>query len=234
LNLSNIAKISFAFLVGLLADSFFSFPKEKISHILLASILLLILISELNPKVYKISNLSQKIIRFSFFGILFFSLIISVFRFKGEYYSVKLFQAKHENNYRKLIDFGQKGNSLFYKTNLTTIPLKSYMGYGYNKLGKYDSLFLVSREAYLISPYSFEVLNNYGFILEKFHQNREAKKIMLKAYRINPINEMTLYNLVVLEFNTKNYRKAKFWLIKIPNYKNKYSKTYSKILENIK
>ena len=232
-NLSNTAKICIAFLVGLLADSFFSFPKEKISHILLASIILVVLIAELNPKTYKISILSQKIIRFSFFGILFFSLLISVFRFKGEYYSMKLFQAKHENNYRNLIDFGQKGNSLFYKTNLTSIPLKSYMGYGYNKLGKYDSLFLVSREAYLISPYSFEVLNNYGFILEKFHQYREAKKIMLEAYRINPKNEMTLYNLVVLEFNTKNYQKALFWLTKIRNYKDKYKKTFEKITSNL-
>ncbi|MES2587477.1 MAG: O-antigen ligase family protein [Bacteroidota bacterium] len=233
LNLSNTAKICFIFLLGLLADSFFSFPREKISHIFLASILLTLLIIELNPKYYNFSEKRQQLARFGFIVAVSFTLVISLFRFKGEYYSMKLFHAKHENNYKELIDSGKKGISLFYKTNLTSIPLQSYMGYGYNNLRKYDSLLQVSQEAYLISPYSFEVLNNYGFILEKFHQSNEAKKILLESYRINPKYEMTLYNLVVLEFNIKNYTKSLFWLKKIPHFETKYNKTYERILRKI-
>ncbi len=56
---------------------------------------------------------------------------------------------------------------------------------------------------------------------------------MIETYRINPRHEMTLYNLVALEFNAKNYKKSLVWLREIPDFDLKYQKTFEKIIEKL-
>jgi len=224
--------ILFSFLTGLLIISFFSFPKERVTHILLTSIIIGLLIKNLNLTSHYI-NTKKFMVPLFLISLLFFNIIMGTYRLKGEYFTNLMLSAKKRNNPKDVINYGKKAISFFYNTDPTSTPVYSYIGWGYNTLNNMDSLLFYSTKAYELSPYNYEVLTNYGYALERNRQPTHAKTILLESHRINPFFETTLVNLVVLEYNNKNYSEALKWLKLIPNYENKHLSFLIKINEKL-
>ena len=216
--------IFFSFLSGLLVESFFSFPKERITHIVLASVMFALLIKNLDLTIKLPQKSSAKLLVIVLL-ILTFSSVIGLYRLKGEYFTVLLLQEKEKNNMEGVIGNGTKAISVFYKCDPTSTPIYSYMGWAYNALHEKDSLLYVSKEAYNLSPYDYEVLSNYGSALERTGNREEAREILKECLRINPLYEPALINSAVLEYNSRNYRQAIDYLKLILDYEIKY-KTY--------
>lgn len=222
----------FSFLCGLVVESFFSFPKERISHIFLAAIMLSLLFKNLNMSFQVSPKGSGKALLLSTV-ILYFSISIGLYRLKGEYYTLLMLNEKNNNNPTQVICYGHKAISAFYKTDPTSTPINTYMGWAYSVLNKKDSVLFESEQAYLLAPYDYEVLSNYGLALEKTKDAINAKKILLEALRINPAFEAAMMNLFILEYNAKNYSEALLVLSKIPNYQDRFPVYYNKVMEKI-
>jgi tetratricopeptide (TPR) repeat protein len=224
--------ILFSFLTGLLIISFFSFPKERITHILLVAVILGLLIKDLNIKPTYLE--SKKIITpLLLLTFLLFNIIMGTYRLKGEYYTNLLLKEKSKKKPRNVISYGVKANSFFYKSDPTSTPIASYIGWGYNTLNNIDSLHFYAKKAYDLSPYDYEVLTNYGYVLERKRQSNTAKEILLESYKINPRFESTAINLTVLEYNNRNYKEALNWITSIHDYEKKYAPYLIKIKEKL-
>jgi hypothetical protein len=210
--------IFFAGLVGLTVISCFSFPKERVLHIVLIMLTLSFLFFKEDGVKFKINRL----ILYFISALLIFNITISVFKLNGEYYTREGLINKSNNQAKEAFDNFIKAKSVFYKTDPTSTPIASYLGWCANLLNDQAGLYKYSELAYGLAPYDYEVLSNYGFVLSRNRDFKKARVILEESYRINPYFEPTLLNLVVLEYNEKNYKKAEEFLIMIPNYRNKF------------
>jgi O-antigen ligase len=221
----------FSTLAGLLTDAFFSFPKDRIAHIIMASLLVAILIMS-SGTVRSIRKRGYVLWSFFLVGLVF-NLFVGWKRMRGEYYTLKLIEAQHNSDARGVIDYGFRAMSSFYKTDPTCTPIYSYIGWGYNAFGNLDSLLYVNEQAYALSPFDYKVLANYGYVLERRHQVNTAEKVLLEAYRINPNYESTLLNLSVLYYNSGRYGEALRWLQLIGSHEEKYPVNLQRIEDKL-
>lgn len=215
-----------SFLIGLAVISFFSFPKERLTHISLTAILISILL--LRTK----STLQLKhdfIYKYLILLLLCFNLTISFFVIKGQYYTKLLLYEKQNNNPTAVINYGEQALSIYYTTDETSTPISSYIGWASLLVNDVSKLNYHTQNAYSISPYDFEVLSNYAVVLLKNKQLTEAKEMLLQAYNINPYSEQVLINLFILEYNIGHYQKAYNYLERIKNYENNYPMETKKI-----
>lgn len=215
-----------SFLIGLAVISFFSFPKERLTHISLTVILISILL--LRTK----STLQLKhdfIYKYLILILLCFNLTISFFVIKGQYYTKLLLYEKQNNNPTAVINYGEQALSIYYTTDETSTPISSYIGWASLLVNDVSKLNYHTQNAYSISPYDFEVLSNYAVVLLKNKQLTEAKEMLLQAYNINAHSEQVLINLFILEYNVGNYEKAYTYLERIKNYERDYPMETKKI-----
>ena len=220
--------MSLSGIIGISIISFFSFPHERIVHLVLSATLLSYLCSKiLTPR--EISLKSKKI--FSLIGIVFIlmNLGFTYYRIKGEYYTKLSLQAQIDQKGRDAITYGTKALSPFYETDPTGMPIYAYIGWGYHEITNLDSMLYSAEQAYLLRPFDYRILNNYGLILERLHYYRSAKKVFEESHRINSKYEPTIINLSVLEYNHGHYEEAKIWLSQIEDSKSKYPENWKRI-----
>ena len=220
--------ISFGGLIGIGLIAFFSFPHERFVHLTLSAILLAFLCSVL----YKEKELSlpgKRIYLSLILVLLGFNLFFTNYRILGELYTKKSIQAQVDNDSRAAISYGNKALSKFYQTDPTGTPVYSYIGWGYHDKTIMDSILFSAEHAYMIRPYDYRILNNYGLILERMHYYRTSKKVLEESHRINPKFEPTLVNLSVMEYNQGNFEQAKYWMEQIKNSRTKYPKNWERI-----
>lgn len=222
----------FSFLCALITEAFFSFPKERITHIVLACLLLALLLRNADPALL-IKGSSKLPVCIGILGLVL-GLIVGVYRIRGEYFTRQLLSAKDQNDPREVIACGQKALSFFYATDPVSTPVYSYLGWAYHVMGKTDSVLYCSERAFQLSPYDFEVLSNYGQALDKSGRRDDAVKILEESYRINPYHEQTLLNLAVVEYNRRNYKESLRWLQSIDGYREKYAGYLARIEAKLK
>jgi O-antigen ligase len=111
-----------AVLTGLVADSFFSFNKERIVHIVLAAMLFSLLLFHLN--LQKILNQrSTRLLSVIVLVALAFSLVMGFYRVRGEYFTRHLLEYKAKNDPVKVVEFGNRAVSPFYLNDPTSTPI---------------------------------------------------------------------------------------------------------------
>ncbi|WP_169736023.1 O-antigen ligase family protein [Crocinitomix catalasitica] len=214
--------------VGFIMISFFSFPKERVPHIILVAILLAFQFKGIHFDHAKKLKLNFKNV-FVIIALLLLNCTIGYYRLKGEFYTKKAVLAQTSKEADKVIEFGTKAISYFYTTDPSGTPIYSYIGWGYNLKTDLNELLSANEKAYQISPYDYKVLSNYGYALLRIGLFDSASKVLSEAYRINSSYEPILLNLSVLEFNRRNYALSLEWLEKIENYQIKYAQNYERI-----
>ena len=227
-----IVLVVFCTLTGLLVDMFFSFPKERVSHLLIVALLLAILIPLTSLQSKNLCTKSNVFV-YLLLPILGFNIYLGWDRISGEHYTLKCIEAQNNLKANEAILYGLEAKSFFYSADPSGTPIDTYIGWGYKAMGNFDSLLLTAESAYLLSPFDYKVLTNYGYILGRLGQNHTAKIVLLEAIRINPNYEPTLVNLSVLEYNSGNYISAAHWLMRIEDYENKYSSNFIRIQEKL-
>ena len=167
------------------------------------------------------------------FGLLILNLFIGFKRMSGEYYTKKSIGCQEKLDGEGAIENSLKAISFFYSCDPSCTPVITYAGWGYNQKTDLTKLMKVNETAYLLSPYDYKVLSNYGYALLRVGNLKGAKEILLEAYRINSNYESTLLNLSAIEFNLQNYLKSYEWLQKIENYEGKYPNNVQRIQERL-
>lgn len=218
-------------LLGYMIISYFSFPKERILHLFFFAIILAILLLKLYPK-------NQKGINSKFVGALIllgmsFNIYIGAQRINGEYFTMKSVEAQIEGNGRLAIHYGNKALSPFYITDPSGVPVHTYIGWGYDQATKLDSLQYHSEMSYNYAPNNYAILTNFGYVLQRQKNFKQAEELYLKAYDINTRYEPVIVNLSALEYNRGNYQKALEWLQKVEGYEVKYPGNVDRIMDHL-
>ena len=138
------------------------------------------------------------------------SLVISigVYRYKGEYYTRKMYDQKRVNNNSGVIQEEKKATNFVYSIDPTSLPLKWYTGNSYALLGNYVQAKKDFIEAYNLNPYNRNVLNDLASAYVNTNELAIAESYYLEASRISPRFDDPKLNLTTLYFNKKQFTKA--------------------------
>ena len=199
-------KLIFCCLLGYGFISFFDFPFERTSHLIILFLFAAIIISnkiQTSSIYYKKVPIGIYLILFSF---LFLSTYIGFIRLNGDIYSTKAISFKKKNNWRQVIKNIDKAyHKSLYNIDGTSTPLLWYKGIANTNQNKLNNALSDFQKAYIHNTNHIHVLNNLATLYEINGKYDLAKKFYNKSLDINPTFKEARVNLSVIFYNEKKY-----------------------------
>ncbi len=203
--------LCFGFIAGYFTIALFDFPKERIEHTIWINIIFGIsyyYIRKYNPSHIFIEF---KVIR-STYIIPFIALLtivtIGFLRYKGEYYTRKMYDYKNSNQYIKVLAAGKSALSFAYTIDPTSIPINWYTGNARVKLGDYQHAQNDFILAYGYNPFNRNVVNDLASLFASTAKIDLAKKYYIETARISPRFDDPKLNLTAIYINENNFKMA--------------------------
>jgi len=198
-------------IIGYLTASFFDFPKERIEHGIWITIIFAIAYFHIKEHSSLITlyekNLTKTHYVFSFV-LLIGVAVIGSNRYKGEYYTRKMYDFKKRNDNIGVIRESKKAINFAYTIDPTSLPIKWYSGNSYAILGNFQASKADLLEAYKLNPFNRNVVNDLASAYASNNQIDSAKKYYLEAKRISPRFDDPKLNLTAIYFNEKQFARA--------------------------
>ncbi len=200
----HIYPLIFLGFTGYLVFSFFSFPKERIDHLIFLIIAFSIILNNklkksIHIKTYWLIPILLILIGFS---------IISINRIIGESQIKKVYAAKEVNNWNKVIYEACKIPQKIYVIDPVSTPVAWYIGNANFNLKNYDKAFEYYKTAYSINPYHIHILNNLGICYVVKGDLEKALKTFEEALNISPDYIEALMNKCAVLYSKKQFLKA--------------------------
>jgi len=218
--------LSFA---GLLVFSFFAFPLENISTLIILFTAVGIALNRDVKHNRIIKSKYSNLLLFVGFGILL--IIISFYNLK-RYDSEKIYLSaifnKAENRYSLMNSKLESINRVFYPVDANKVPIEYYKGTGYFELKEYNKSLELYDKCLEITPFWPPALSNYAsalYMTGNFMKSDSVFSVVIKncPYYIEPkINQLAIYvnkgadSLAVELISEIN--KLKFDNMKVKNY----------------
>ncbi|MBX3163340.1 MAG: O-antigen ligase family protein [Bacteroidetes bacterium] len=207
--------ICVSFIVGYLVISFFDFPKERVEHNLWLNMIFAFAYYQVQEN-YVTQNSKPIPIQkpFYFVAILLaaFMLYTNILRCKGEFFTRKIYDAKHENNAPKIIQSGNSAFNFAYTIDPLSLPIHWYRGNAYAARGNFKEAYKDFQRAYHYNPYNRNVLNDLASACIMNGDTLQAKLYYKEAARISPRYDEAKLNLAAICIAEKNYEEANYWL----------------------
>lgn len=201
-------------ILGYLTISFFDFPKERVEHNILFSIMLALscfFIRKESPSFNKaffcVPASAFKVSVPIFLSIFYISLL----NFKGEYFTNKMYHERLNNNNQAVISLCDKAQSVCYTLDATSVPLSWYRGTANANLRNYQAALNDFRIASRMHPYNHHVLNDLASSYFMNEQIDSAKIFYAESARINPRFDEPRLNLTAIFINEGNLKEARKW-----------------------
>ncbi len=141
-----------------------------------------------------------------------FNLVVGWNRVKGEIHNVKLLEAQARHNNQEMLSEAKAAQNAFYEYNDVVVPLCWYEGIACYEMDRNEDAVEAFRRAYLLNPWSFQVINNYASALVKAGHYRESVPLFEKVMEINPRFENGKFNLAYVWYSIGDYPKAMEWV----------------------
>ena len=202
-----------ATVIGYMCIAFVDFPLERIEHQLMLGLVFSI-VSAHFFKTFKITKASENYGRTSTIPILLIlipvvlSLFTITFRYKGEFYTKRMYNFEHTDNWSSMQQEAKMAINTFYKIDPTSAPIEWYRGVALFSKGEIDSAGSCFETAYRQHPYNIHVLNNLASYYEKKADHNRAEQFYQKALAISTEFEEARLNLSAVYYNTRKYEKA--------------------------
>jgi tetratricopeptide (TPR) repeat protein len=198
------------FLAGYLFYSFFDFPKYRVEH---NFILTVILAGIFNPFTYEEGALIKPSKRYKalFAVIVAGCAIFFGFKIKGEFFSKKMLLAKQKKDQGAIVKNGNAACSFFSEFDPSGIPIQWYMAHAYNNMQRAEDAYIAFKEAEKRSPYNFYILGDLAAAEIIKGNYADAEKHLLSATFINDKYDEGYYNLATLYFYKKEYSQALYY-----------------------
>ncbi|MGZ4098248.1 MAG: O-antigen ligase family protein [Bacteroidia bacterium] len=202
--------LCFGFIIGYTAISFFDFPKERIEHTAWINIIAGIAYFNISssPSFISVRQYSLKPVLPGGLIILLFIVVVGILRYKGEYYTRKMYDLKRMNNYTEVIKNGNKALSFAYTMDPTSIPISWFTGNARAALQDYKKAQEDLKRAYELNPYNRNVINDLASSYALTGNVEMAKKLYIETSRISPRFDEPKLNLVALYLQEQKYREA--------------------------
>lgn len=202
--------LGIAFLLGYLVISFFDFPKERIAHLSWSNLLFALLYHRASQAgalpAFKTVHIAE--IRPLALLILAFVLLTGILRYKGEFYTRKMYDQRNLSNYSGVIDLAEKAGSFAYAIDPTSIPLSWFTGNAHASLQNYTAAQKDFEKAYRLNPYNRNVVNDLASSYA-FTGNKEmAKKLYIETSRISPRFDEAKLNLAAIYIQEQKFSEA--------------------------
>ncbi|MFN8274008.1 MAG: O-antigen ligase family protein [Flavobacteriaceae bacterium] len=209
LNQKNNYIYSLSGLIGFAVICFLDFPLERIEHQILFFILLAYIAAE-SLKAQKKEPVSSRNKLFIplITGLLIFASTASFWRLNGEINTVKVYQAKAQENWADVIYYAQKARNKFYQIDATGIPIEWYQGMAHFGRGEISESATCFETAYATAPYQIQVIHNLGVVYEQKNELDKAIKYYREALRISPEFEEALLSLAGCYYKKGMYHEA--------------------------
>ncbi|NOZ35244.1 MAG: hypothetical protein GXO80_08095 [Chlorobi bacterium] len=227
--------ILFSFLIS----SVFNFPRERIEHNILLSILSAVIIIYYNKqninKRLSVNNRQVRKISLITAPIILFAVFVGIMRMKGEFYVKKAFESRLKNNYKKTIEYIADANSVFYRIDPFSTPIIWYQGEANFYLNNIDAAFKNFKNANEINPNHIHVLNNLATCFELKKDHSSAIKYYKKAIKISPNFDESLLNLCAVYYNTGKIDSVFYYFNKVDTLSSnvKYSQFMYPVLKAV-
>lgn len=230
----SIQHVALYFLLGFLCISFFDFPKERIEHIIWLNILLAFLHHDVKSNLPLKIQLKSRAKQFGIFILLSAGLVyIGFLRFRGEYFTREMYNAKNQANAFKIIQHGLSARSFAYHLDPTSVPIEWYIGNAYSNQKNYFMANNYFKLAYKQNPYQRNVLNDLASSDAMLGNTEAAISMYTEAARISPRFDEPKLNLASIHINQNNIIAAKQCLDSIFHDSERRSRYYEiiKIIE---
>lgn len=198
-------------IIGFFIASFFDFPKERIEHLIWINSVfgfMYYLIQE-NNSIKTIIEFKFTKIHFLIFELCLVMLVlVGIYRYKGEFFTRKMYDQKRLNNNIGVIKEAKKAINFVYSIDPTSLPIKWYTGNSYAILGNLVQAKSDFKNAYLLNPYNRNVINDLASAYVNTNHLDSAAYFYEEACRISPRFDDPKLNLVAIYFNQKDFKKA--------------------------
>ena len=211
-------------LLGYCLIQYFDFPRERIEmQVVLAFLWAYIAFYDRkhrpDARAWQIQNAAG-----TFLGLLALGLALNVWigwsRVTGEIHTVRAMDAQGRKNFRLLVQEAQKSRNIFNEYNDVAIPLQWHEGIGYYFLNDTEASVRAFEEAYRLSPWSFQVLNDYASALLKQGDVTKAIGVLEQAVTINPRFDEGKLSLSYAYMEQNDFSKAMEWINRIDTISN--------------
>ncbi len=203
-----------AFLAGFFVFSMFDFPLKRVEHNILffsAMAFLLVKIPEGEPRFRWLTEIPPSAVKGIVVASLVFSLLITFFRIKGEYYSLKMFMNERKDDER-VIEYCRQACNPFYDITPNTLPVDWFQGVAHYRKGQITEAVVCFERALETTPYEVRVLNDYGAALFAAGQTDNAKEALRTSIRIDPHFDDSRFNLAAIHYFTGRPDSALYYI----------------------
>lgn len=225
--------LCFSFITGYFIISFFDFPKERIEHLIWINIILAtayFYIRQIIPlKSFYCLQVNQRL-RVIPLALLLFITCVGILRYKGEFFTRRMYDQKKVNNYTAVIKEGKKACSFAYSLDPTSLPIYWFTGNAYAALSDYQTAHYDFLKAYKLNPYNRNVLNDLGSSYAFLNETAQARKFYEEAARISPRFDDPKLNLAAQYIREQDYKNADIVLESIFHDSERRS-TYQKMVD---
>ena len=160
--------------------------------------------------------------------LLLFTVFVGLARFKGEYFTLKMFRNERQND-EKVIQFCFRAENPFYTITPNTLPVAWFEGVAHYRLGKINEAIPCFERALKSTPFEVRVLNDYGISLFNLNRMDEAKSVLLNTISIDPFFDDAKFNLGAIYYLTGQRDSASYYITRCRDSKKK-----SEFLEEMK
>ena len=205
----------FAF-IAYLVFSFFSFPKSRIEHVLIFSLLVVVAF----PATQQTGKTASKFIYFilALMIIVLSSVFLyAMFRLKNEKILGQAFTSRADMNWKKMKSELNQIDTNFFSIDPLSTPIVWYEGIADFNSGDYESAMKHFEESNRLNPWHVHGLNNLGTCYELKGMHDSAQLYFNKAIALQPTFEEALLNLSAVYFNTGKQEDAMNGFQKILN-----------------
>ncbi|NQU06813.1 MAG: tetratricopeptide repeat protein [Calditrichaeota bacterium] len=204
-------------LVGYIVIAFFSYPRERIAHSILFTLMTAWIITKRMPKPQSGRLLSvASLTVYTIFSaiVLSFSLYVGLSIFNSGVHAKAALIAKANKDWEGVIVEIDKADSPFYRLELTSTPLAWYRGVANFALGDHKAALTDFEAANTQHPNHIHVLNNLASSYELMGERTKAIKYYNEALQISPYFDESLMNLSMVYYNLGKYDTAMELLMK--------------------
>jgi len=207
---SNTIGMALSYIFGFLVISFFDFPKERIEHLVWFNLLLGYLYIHIRKEKFnfQISDKNRNFFIQAAVTICVLSAFTGILRYKGEYYTRKIYEAKDSGSNELIPGLKEKALSFAYTIDPTSLPLSWYSGNAYLAVNDPIKALVELRKAAELNPYNRNVLNDLGTAYALLKDNAKAKIYFEEALVISTRFDEPALNLAAIYLNEKDTLQA--------------------------
>jgi tetratricopeptide (TPR) repeat protein len=131
-----------------------------------------------------------------------------------------MIKAQNQSDWPGVVSESTLAENRYYEYTDVALPLSWHGGLAYFQMGQLEKSAVAFERAYRMSPWSFQVINNYATVLAKLGRFDAAIPLFEKALQINPRYDEGKFNLCYVYCQMSDYARAEAWLTRVDTIRN--------------